>query len=87
MARENKMTFKNMLLRALKIWFFAALALGVVHRLRDGGWNALASDLAWAALVAAIVVASQRWHAARGASCAMCVDAPERSTQQGADHV
>jgi hypothetical protein len=81
------MTFKNMLLRALKIWFFAALALGVVHRLRDGSWNALASDLAWAALGAAIVVASQRWHAARGAACALCVDAREGSAQEGADHV
>jgi hypothetical protein len=81
------MTFKNMLLRALKIWFFAALALGGVHRLRDGNWNALASDLAWAALGAVIVVASQRWHAARGATCAMCVDAREGSGREGADHV
>jgi hypothetical protein len=81
------MTFKNMLLRALKIWFFAALALGGVHRLRDGSWNALASDLAWAALGAAIVVASQRWHASRGAACAMCVDARGGSAQQEADHV
>ena len=81
------MTFKNMLLRALKIWFFAALALGGVHRLRDGSWNALASDLAWAALGAVTVVASQRWHAARGATCAMCVDAREGSAQRGADHV
>lgn len=81
------MTFKNMLLRALKIWFFAAVALGVVHRLRDGSWNALAADVAWAALGAMIVVASQRWHAARGASCAMCVDAREGPAPGGTDHV
>ena len=87
MTGENKMRFKDMLLRALKIWFFAALALGVVHRLRDGSWDALASDAAWAALGAVIVVASQRWHAARGASCAMCVDAPQGATRKGVDHV
>ena len=81
------MRFKNMLLRALKIWFFAALALGVVHRLRDGSWDALASDAAWAALGAVIVVASQRWHAARGATCAMCVDTREGSGREGADRV
>jgi uncharacterized membrane protein YhaH (DUF805 family) len=81
------MTVKNMALRALKIWLFAAMALIVVHRLRDGGWDAAASDLAWAALAALVVVASQRWHAARGAACAMCVDAREGSAREGADHV
>lgn len=87
MTGEKKMRFKNMLLRASTIWFFAALALGGVHRLRDGTWNALASDAAWAALGAVIVVASQRWHAARGASCAMCADVPEGSAREEGNHV
>ena len=81
------MTIRNLLLRALKIWLVAALALSVVHRLRDGGWNAVPADLGWAALAAVIVVASQRWHAARGAACAMCVEAPQASPPERADHV
>ena len=92
------MTTKKLILRALKLWLGAALtalsngvgaalALAAVHRLRDGGWGALPADLGWAALVAAVVVSSQRWHAARGAQCAMCVDAPESDQRRAADHV
>jgi hypothetical protein len=81
------MTFRNLSLRALKIWIFAALALSLVHRLRDGNWNAALADAGWAALAAVLVVASQRWHAARGAACALCVDAPQEPAPERADHV
>jgi len=81
------MTFRNLSMRALKIWFFAALALILVHRLRDGSWDAALADAGWAALAAVLVVASQRWHAARGAACAMCADAPQASAPEGADRV
>ncbi len=81
------MKLKNSILRATKVWLMAAVALVAVHRLRDGDWNALPADLAWAALVAAIVVGSQRWHAARGAQCAMCVDASDPAARKAGDHV
>ena len=68
--------WKNLGLRVLKVWLMAAATLVAVHRWRDGDWQALPSDLGWAALAAAIVVASQRWHAARGIGCAMCAEVP-----------
>jgi len=81
------MTFRNLSLRALKIWIFAALALSLVHRLRDGSWHAAPADAGWAALAAVLVVASQRWHAARGAACAMCAEEPRAPAPERADHV
>jgi len=70
----DDVTFKRLLQQGLTLWFLASLALAGVHRMRGGDWSRLPEDLAWAALVAAIVVASRRWHASRGSPCALCVD-------------
>jgi hypothetical protein len=59
----------------LGLAFFAVFAL--VHAWRNGHWHQWPEDLGWAIFTAAAIVLSQRWHARRGQSCAMCVDSTE----------